>query len=381
MARTTADVTIIGGGIAGLSLAAALAGDASVIVLEAEDGLARHTSSRSAQQMQPSYGPVPVQALTTATLALMPGIEDRLGERILSPRPLIVGDTAPDAVDELLAGNAAFRRIDPDQARELLPVLRRGRLAAAAIDDASREVRVPLLLGAYEEAARERDARILTGARVRQVQRRGSSWRLETEAGEVSTGVLVDAAGAWADEVAALAGLRPRGLQPLRRTVAIARVSADLAGSGGAGGSLAAETPMFADVRDTVYFRAHEEGLLASPMEDIPSPAEDAQPHDEVVAETLRRVEGFTTLVLELRRAWTGLRTVSPDRAPVMGRDGDVDTFFWLAGQSGYGIQTSAAVARLAAAEILGADARLGEAADAAWAELSPNRATLFATG
>ncbi len=387
MARQTADVTIIGGGIAGLSLAAALAEEASVIVVEAEQGLAHHTSSRSAQQMQPSYGPAPVQALTAATLELMPAIEDRLGERILSPRPLVIGALAPDAtaaasiargeteapadpIAAMLAADPSLRRIDPEHVRELLPFLRRDLLTAAAIDDASKEVRVPLLLRAYEEAARERDARILTGWRVREIQRRGSSWVLETEGGDVSTGYLVNAAGAWADEVALLAGLRPRGLRALRRTVAIAGIET---------GTVPSDAPMFADAGDSVYFRPHEEGLLASPMEDAPSPAEDAQPREEVVDETLRRVGALTDLGLELRRSWTGLRVDSPDHAPVMGRDGDVETFFWLAAQSGYGIQTSAAAGRLAAAEIVEADARLGDAADAAWADLSPNRAALFA--
>ncbi len=387
MARLTADVTIIGGGIAGLSLAAALAEEASVIVVEAERGLAHHTSSRSAQQMQPSYGPDPVRALTAATLGLMPAIEDRMGERILSPRPLVVGAVAPDAaelaaiargeaeapadpIEALLAQDRGFRRIDPEQAQELLPFLRRDVLRGAAVDDASKEVRVPLLLRAYEEMARERDARILTGWRVREIQRRGSSWVLETEGGDVSTGYLVNAAGAWADEVASLAGLRPRGLRALRRTVAIASVET---------GVVASDAPMLVDDRDSVYLRPHEEGLLASPMEDAPSPAEDAQPREEVVAETIRRVESLTDLGLEPRRAWTGLRVESPDGSPVMGRDGDVETFFWLAGQGGYGIQTSAAAGRLAAAEIVEADARLGEAADAAWAALTPNRAALFA--
>ncbi|GMA28371.1 NAD(P)/FAD-dependent oxidoreductase [Arenivirga flava] len=387
MARLTADVTIIGGGIAGLSLAAALAEEASVIVVEAERGLAQHTSSRSAQQLQPSYGPDPVRALTAATLELMPAIEDRMGERILSPRPLVVGAVAPEAaelaaiargeaeapadpIEALLAQGRGFRRIDPEHAHELLPFLRRDVLRGAAIDDASREVRVPLLLRAYEEMARERDARILTGWRVREIQRRGSSWVLETEGGDVSTGHLVNAAGAWADEVASLAGLRPRGLRALRRTVAIA---APLRGT------IPVDAPMFVDDRDGVYFRPHEEGLLASPMEDAPSAAEDAQPREELVAETLRRVEALTELELEVRRAWTGLRVDSPDHLPVMGRDGDVETFFWLAAQSGYGIQTSAAAGRLAAAEIVEADARLGEPADLAWSALSPNRAALFA--
>lgn len=389
MARLTADVTIIGGGIAGLSLAAALAEEASVIVVEAERGLAHHTSSRSAQQMQPSYGPDPVRALTAATLGLMPAIEDRMGERILSPRPLVVGAVAPDAaelaaiargeaeapadpIEALLAQDRGFRRIDPEHAQELLPFLRRDVLRGAAVDDASKEVRVPLLLRAYEEMARERDARILTGWRVREIQRRGSSWVLETEGGDVSTGYLVNAAGAWADEVASLAGLRPRGLRALRRTVAIASVET---------GAVASDAPMLVDDRDAVYLRPHEDGLLASPMEDEPSAAEDAQPREEVVAETIRRAESLTTLGLEPRRAWTGLRVGSPDGAPVMGRDGDVETFIWLAGQGGYGIQTSAAAGRLAAAEIVEADARLGEAADAAWAALTPNRAALFARG
>lgn len=347
---TSAEIVVVGGGIAGLSFAAALAGRASVVVLEAEDALFHHTSSRSAQQMQPTYGPEPVRRLTGASIPLVSAIAERLGAPIFTPRPLLWldYDEDPAGFEHLLATVPGLERIDPDEAVRLLPALHRAPLTGAGIDGSAVEVDVPVLLAAYRAAAEAAGAVIETGARVERAERVGDVWRLIAGSRTIEAPVVVDAAGAWTDRVAALLGGTPRGLVPKRRTVAVAPATAR---------PVDPSWPMAADAADTFYFRSRGAEILACALEDTPSEPEDARPLPEVVAEAIRRVDAVTDLALGApSSAWTGLRTVSPDGLPVVGSDAAVPGLYWLGGQGGFGIQTSAALSTIAAADVLGAD-------------------------
>lgn len=362
----TADIAIIGGGIAGLSLAAAIAGRASTLVVEAEPELFHHTSSRSAQQMQPTYGPAPVRALTTASIPMVEAKADAAGVPIYMSRPLlwVHYDEAPDRFDDLLATVPGLTPIGADEAVRLLPALHRAPLVDAAIDLSAVEVDVPTLLDWYRADAVAAGTRIVAGSRVTAAERVGDVWRLTAGSEIVEAPLVVNAAGAWVDRVAGLFGIRPRGLTPKRRTVAVAPASRQVD----------PRWPMASDVADLFYFRPRGETILASALEDTASEPEDAQPLDDIVQTVLQRVNAVTDLDLGTPiTTWTGLRTLSPDTSPVVGFDDTVPGVYWLAGQGGYGIQTSAALAQVAAADLLGADHGL-TGLDGVLEELSPAR-------
>jgi len=369
---TTADIAIIGGGIAGLSLASAIGGRAGVAVLEAEPRLYHHTSSRSAEQMQPTYGPAPVRRLTSASIPRVQAIAERLGRPIFTPRPLLWVSTGDDRahLDELLATVAGLEEIDSAEALGLLPALRPDAIRAAGIDRSAVEVDVPALLESYRATAVDGGAAILPSARVERAERVGDAWRLTAGDAVVEAPVVVNAAGAWVGRVAAMFGAAPRRLQPLRRTVAVGIPD---------GRSVDPAWPMACDVLDTFYFRPRGSALLASALEDEPSEPEDAQPRAEVVETVLSRINAVTDL--DIRRTettWTGLRTLAPDALPVVGRDGAVPGLYWLAGQGGYGIQTSFALGTVVADDLLGTPSAIA-GLEGVLAELSPSRAAVQA--
>lgn len=362
----SADIAIIGGGIAGLSLAAAIGGRASVVVVEAEPELFHHTSSRSAQQMQPTYGPAPVRALTTASIPMVQAKADRAGITIYTPRPLLWVDFDDDRAhfEQLLETVPGLVDVGCDEAVRLLPVLDRSQLRAAGLDASAVEVDVPTLLAWYRAEALASGARIITGARVTAAAPTADRWRLSAGTETVEAAVVVNAAGAWVDTVAAMAGARPRGLTPKRRTVAVAP----------AGRAVDPLWPMATDVADRFYFRPRGEAILACALEDTVSEPEDARPLDDVVQTAIDRVNAVTDLALGTpTTSWTGLRTVTSDALPVVGFDDAVPGFYWLAGQGGYGIQTSAGLAAVVAADLLGADHGL-DGIDGVLAALSPSR-------
>jgi glycine/D-amino acid oxidase-like deaminating enzyme len=337
----TYDVVIVGGGIAGLSLASALAGKCSVVLLEAEHSLAYHTSARSARQLIPSYGPPAVQELTVRTLELLAARDAELPEPVLSPRSfMLIGDEA--TVRREASGH--MHRISHAEAMELCPVLLPGSFTAAGLDTGSFGCNAPVLLADHRRRAEAGGVDILTGARVHSAQRLGSGWELGAGQEAFRAAVVVNAAGAWADELAVLSGVERLGLQPYRRTAAIVDVERPLP----------AGSPMVAAADDTFYFRPDGEQVLISPAESVPSGPEDARPFPGDVEALITRLNTVTTLGIRgVRKAWTGLRTEAADGVPVVGFDAEAPGFFWLAGQGGYGFQTSSGIAELAAGLIL----------------------------
>ena len=347
------DVLIVGGGIAGLSLASALAGSCSVALVEAEQELAYHTSSRSARNLIPSYGPAVVQELTVRTLELMAARDEKLPEPVLTPRSfMLIG--AEEAVRAEASDH--MRPISHAEALDLCPALVPDSFTAAGLDTGAYACNTPLLLAGHRQRAEAAGADIITGARVYSAQRLGSGWEVGAGQEAFQAGVLVNAAGAWADEIAVISGVEKLGLQPYRRTAAIVDVEHPLP----------EYSPMVAAADHSFYFRRDGSDVLVSPSEAVPSGPEDAQPRPGDVERLIARLNQVTTLGIRgVRKAWTGLRTEAADGVPVAGFDAEAPGFYWLAGQGGYGFQTSAAMAELAAAQILaGHDAGHGAGPD-----------------
>ncbi|MFJ6001869.1 NAD(P)/FAD-dependent oxidoreductase [Arthrobacter sp. NPDC092385] len=364
MSPLECDVLIIGGGIAGLSLASSLAPFSSVVLVEAEGTLGYHTSSRSARQLIPSYGPGPVLDLTRRTLELLSGVQSSTGLPLTVPRSFLLVGSGDDVAAK---ASASMRGVSHAEALGLCPQLRPESFEAAAIDEHCVGTDTDLLLEYHRRSASDDGVIILTGAQVTEARYDGSGWTVRAGYRPITAEVVVDAAGAWADGVAVLCGVAPQGLVPLRRTAAI--VAAENAPRVG--------TPMVAAADESFYYRPDAEGVLISPSEAEPAEPGDAQPHPGDVDRLIEHLGSVTTLgITSVLRSWTGLRTQRENGLPVVGFDAGHPGFFWLAGQGGYGFQTSSGIAELAAVLLSGADpADLGadpERISAAAAALRP---------
>ncbi len=335
------DVAVVGAGIAGVSVAYELAADHAVVLLEQENQPAYHTTGRSAAMFLESYGGPHVRPLTAASRPVF----DAVGP-LLSPRPLLWVAPAEhlDRLAALAAAQPALVPLDPAQAGALCPPLRPDWCAAALLEPGALEIDVLGLHQHYLGGMRRRGSRVLVNAAVRAGRHDRRRWVLDTAAGPVAATAVVNAAGAWADRVAAGLGVPPVGLRPMRRTAAVVRAD-----------GVDRAWPLVSDVAETFYFRPEGAGVLVSPADETPSEPCDARPDDLDVALAIERVNAATTLGLRsVVTAWAGLRTFAPDRNPVLGADPAAPGLWWLAGQGGYGIQTAPALARLVAAAVTG---------------------------
>jgi D-arginine dehydrogenase len=339
---------VIGGGIAGVSVAAELARrGADVVLVEAEAELAHHTTGRSAAMYLPTYGTPLVRALTVASRSELDALAAEVDAPLLAPRRLLyVADADGQASrDELVASGSGLRPLTVGAALEHCPALRADVVVAAAVDEDGADLDVAGLHQAYVRRLRAAGGEIARGEPVLAVGRTVSGWEVRTPVRTLGCDVVVDAAGAWADEVAALAGARPVGLQPLRRTLFTCPVGEhDVAG-----------WPLVADAAWRFYLKPEGDLLLVSPADETPSPPCDARPEELDIARAIEAVNATTTLGLRsVRSAWAGLRTFAPDGDPVAGSRPDEPGFAWSAGQGGYGIQMAPALAVAAAALALG---------------------------
>ena len=332
-----ADFLIIGGGIAGISAAARLSALGSVIVLEAEDALAHHASGRSAALYEPRYGAPAVVGLSMASgdyLRATPGV--------LSPRGLmlVAKACAQEAFEHDLEA-MAFDPISVQEARVIVPILNPAVVAFTGYAAHAEDVDTDLLIQGFAREAKGRGARVLTRAKVSAIARDGAGWRVESAAGTFTAGMVVNAAGAWVDQVATMAGVQPLGFTPYRRSMA--RIPAP-------GGHDVSRWPMIFGPGEDWYAKPDAGALIVSPAEEHLMEPHDAWADDMVLAEGLARYEEMVTEpVTRLVASWAGLRTFSPDRVLVIGRDLREPSFFWLAGQGGYGFQTCPAASQLAA--------------------------------
>lgn len=334
------DFLVIGGGIAGVSAAARLATLGSVIVLEAEGALAHHASGRSAALYEPHYGNPAVVELSMASGAFF-----HAAEGVLSPRGLmILGRAGEEAEFERDLAAMEFERVTIAEARAVVPILN-DTVTMAGIADHGWDVDTDLLIQRFARELRAAGGQIVLKARVTDVTQVAGGWQVTTAAGSFSGATLVNAAGAWVDEVATMAGVRPLGFQPMRRSMA--RIPAP-------GGHDVSRWPMIFGAGETWYAKPDAGALIVSPAEEDPVPPQDAWADDMVLAEGLARYEAFVTEpVTRLISNWAGLRTFAPDRAPVIGRDPREPAFFWVAGQGGYGFQLAPAASQLVA-DLLG---------------------------
>jgi D-arginine dehydrogenase len=367
----TADILVIGGGIAGLSAAAALSAHAKVLVLEAEEQIGFHSSGRSATMVHYALGDRLVRALTLASRRFFDEPPDHFSEAPVGRlMPVLVHareDERPalDALAAELSSFAALQQLDAKGVHELCPLLRDDVMGGIADMNGMRLDPHALLQGNLRQL-RSAGGWLETGVRIAEIAREGSAWAVMAADGQrFSAPIVVNAAGAWADAVAAMAGVAQLGLRPLRRTI----ITFD-----GPPGMALDRLPFAKTVGDELYFAPESGRLFASPMDEVPSDPCDAQPDEYELALAAARMEERTTVeVKRVHSKWAGLRTFTPDRHPAAGFASDADGFFWLAGQGGFGLQTSPAMAAIAESLIAGTPWPL---ADVPAEDLLPNRFT-----
>lgn len=342
---TAYDFAIVGAGIAGASLAAELGARASVLLLEAEDAPGYHATGRSAAFWEECYGGPEIVPLTLASGPYLRehGFLSRRGALY------IARDSEAEMLDAFEARfggtGATFEKLDRDGVAAIVPGLRPA-WTGAIWEPGCADIDVAGLHQHYLGLAKRNGVELATRARVSALQREAREWRIGCEDGRAfAATTLVNAAGAWADSLAALAGLAPLGIQPLRRTVAQLRTDP----------APPADLPLVLDIAGQFYFKPEAGRLWLSPHDETPSEPCDAAPEELAIAEAIDRFERVTDWrVLAVERKWAGLRSFAPDRLPVYGFDPRADGFAWIAGQGGYGIQTAPAAARLTAQLLLG---------------------------
>ncbi len=374
----TADFAVIGGGIAGASAAYRLAEHGSVLLLEAESQPGYHTTGRSAALYSERYKNPVIRGLAAASGGLLFDPPDGFTDApLLTPRGLLIlgrqdQQQALDAqfsLEQLASGIA--EPVSAAEACRLSPSLRPEYVAGAYLVPAAQDIDVNALHRGFLRGFAQAGGTLVCNARVQALIQAGGGWRIETSAGVFSAGVVVNAAGAWADEVAKLAGLQPLGLAPKRRTCITFDPPADLAAG-------LPHWPMVIDATEEFYFKPEAGRVLASPADETDTPPVDAQPEELDVARAADRVQQATTLeVRRITHRWAGLRSFLPDRMPVAGADPAEPSFIWLAGLGGFGIMTSEALGRAACAAAVQAalPADLAERGLSA-ADLSPTRLT-----
>jgi D-arginine dehydrogenase len=341
------DVLIVGAGIAGASLGFELAARRDVVLLEREAQPGYHSTGRSAAMLSTTYGAAPVRALARASYGFLaappPGFTETA---LLSPRGMLHLARTDQLAALAAAASTAVRRLDTAAVCDLVPLLDPAYVAGGLLETDAMAIDVAALHQGYLRGVR-RQGRLITDAEVTAIARTADGWRIESTAGGFRAGVLVDAAGAWADGVAALAGVAPIKLVPKRRTAILIEPPAGLDPS---------SWPMVIDLDERFYIKPEGALLLVSPADETHIAPCDVQPEEIDVAHAVARYEEVTgRAVRHIGHRWAGLRTFVADHAPVVGPDPAAPDFIWLAGQGGAGIMTAPALARLAAACVTGA--------------------------
>ncbi len=351
------DIIIIGGGIAGLSAAARLSANAQVTLLEMESSFGYHASGRSAALIEENYGAPSVQALNRASM------EHFEQGNYLTQRGLMIIATADDAqAFHSDAKKMGVHEITPSEAIDLVPILDPKKVALAGYHAEAFDIDTDLLMQDFIRTIRKNGGQVISDAVVTDIRQDQHGWHIS--ATEVySAPTLVNAAGAWADLIAGIAGVTPLGIVPHRRSMA--RIAAP-------DGHDTSRWPMFFGTGESWYAKPDAGALLVSPAEEDSTYPHDAFADDMILAEGLDRYQQMVTPSITRPLAtWAGLRSFAPDRTLVLGRDPDVPNFVWCAGQGGYGFQTSPAASALVADLVLGRTPTLDTDTVAA---LSPDR-------
>lgn len=360
------DVLIVGGGIAGASLGARLAGDLRVMLIETEDLCGRHATGRSVAFWQASLGgDTPERRLSIASKPMFdenwPGSETPL----LRPRGAVhltgpAGEQMEDADD--LAGEYAPVHLGRPELDRLIPGLRR-QWTGAWYESTCADIEVAAFHQACLAAMRRQGGQVRTSTELRSARREGGGWEVDTSAGPVSAAVLVNAAGAWGDAVASVAGVAPLGLIPKRRTVVQLRI----------GRSGLRDLPFVTDLHESFYFKGEgDNSVWVCPLDETDVDPCDAAPEEIDVAVAIDRFEKAVDWPVEaVERKWAGLRTFAPDRGMKFGFDPEMPGFFWCVGQGGMGIQTAPS-ASLLCASLIRREALPGELAGLAAEDFAP---------
>ena len=349
------DVLVVGGGIAGAACAYFLAEHAGVVLLEGEDAFGYHTTGRSAALFSEYFGNRPVRLLTAASRAFFEAPPEGFAQGpLLSPRGVIALASEDDIETgrfhaALAAGRDArlpAHEISLDRAHSMCPILAPHGYAKALARPSVADIDVDALHQGFLRGVRARGGKTMQGQRVKALRREAGMWRVATASGEqFAAGHVVNAAGAWADELAMRAGVAPIGLVPKRRTLVLAEAAATAPHR-----DVSPTWPMVTDLVDTFYFKPESGKLMVSPSDETPTAPGDAQPEELDVATAVDRLEAVTTWrVGRIAHKWAGLRSVVADETPVLGEAPDASGFFWAAALGGFGIQTAPAVGRAVA--------------------------------
>ncbi len=348
------DFLIVGAGMAGASAGYELAHRGSVILLERESQPGYHTTGRSAAMFIESYGNATVRAITSASRAFFVGPPEGFSEAaLLSPRGvlLLARKDQMAALEheyaEVSRDAPNLRQLDKKETLALFPLVNPDYVEAGLLDPDAMDMDVHAIHQGFLRGLRARGGELVTSAEVTSAERKGGRWHVRTPAGDFAAPVLVNAAGAWADVLAARAGAKPVGLVPKRRTAFIFDAPP---------GSRLDGCPLAADVEEQFYFKPEAGKLLGSPADETPVEPQDVQPEELDIAIAADRIEKAVTFkIARISRRWAGLRSFVADKTLVAGFAPDAEGFFWLAGQGGYGIQTSPAMGRITAALASGA--------------------------
>lgn len=349
MTRRTTDILIVGGGMAGYSLAAALEGRARVMLIEQEDQPGYHATGRSVAFWQETYGGPLVQPLTSVSGPMLSAPDPALSDHpLLAPRGAIhigrSGDTLRAQSMQADYPNVGLTPLTRQDLEAVLPGLRSDWSTGLA-EPSCTDIDVSGLFDGYRRMARHHEVEICLSTRFISARRHGEGWQVETTSGTIDCALLVNAAGAWADPVAIAAGLAPLGITPLRRTVVQLRCP-----------DAPADFPLIEDLAGNFYFKPGGPGRIwLTPHDESPDEPQDVVPDELDVAIAIDRFEQVVDWRIEaVERKWAGLRSFAPDRLPVYGFDPEVPGFFWFAGQGGFGMQTAPAAALIGAALLLG---------------------------
>ena len=353
MTSQAADFIVIGGGIAGASVAYELSSKAKVVLLEAEASTSYHSTGRSAAVMSENYGPALWSRLVTASRAFMESPPEGFAEvPLVSPRgAMFLARHHEEAqlrnqADELMRRGAKIELVSAKDSLRYCPVVRPEEFALALYEPECKDIDTDALMSGYLRSFRSRGGQVVTSARVGKLARSSGTWTAITPKGDFTAPVIVNAAGGWVQQIAMLAGIADRNVVPFRRTAVTFDPPA---------GSDIRTWPMTFDVAETFYFKPEAGRVMVSPVDMLPSEPCDAQADELEVAIAIDRIQKYTTMeVRTVKHRWGGLRTFAPDHEPVIGADPDADGFIWLAGQGGNGVMAGAAAARLAAGLALG---------------------------
>lgn len=343
------DVLVIGAGIAGVGVAAALADTHQVAILERENQPGYHSTGRSVAIYLPNYGNEVIRGLNRASAPMFEQRDPNFFPQVLlTPRGCltVADETGVDDCQKFVRTGTDVEAISIDRAISMVPILSRNYVKAAAYQHGAQDIDVNALHQGWLRKASALGVKLFTKTEVTSAKRNAGGWLIETPDQTFSARIVVNAAGAWADLIAGLFGAIPLGLTPLRRTIAVLPAPEGYDTRG---------WPLVDDINEAWYLKPDGGRMFVSPADEIPVEPHDAYVDDMILAEGLHRFEQSVTVpVNRVERSWAGLRTFAPDRTPAAGFDSAVDGFFWLAGQGGYGIQTAPALSSLAAALIRG---------------------------